>query len=98
MTSGRLPCPDCGRNSPQGRHASCHILTLLREARSADRFWSKSDLLRAVYPYRWSQLAPGERPDVAPIDGAVATLRKQGHRIIGWEGMVRLKASPEQAP
>jgi hypothetical protein len=93
VTSGRTPCADCGRNSPQGRHASCHILTLLREARSADRFWMKSDLLRAAYPYRWAQKLPGEWPDVTPVDGAISTLRKHGHDIVCWNGMVKLRES-----
>jgi hypothetical protein len=53
--------------------------------------WFKADLLRAVYPWRWSQRLPGERPDVSPIDGTIATLRKQGHRITVWQGFVTLK-------
>lgn len=89
MTSGRTPCSDCGRNSPQGRHASCHVLALLKAA-NGDRYWSKSDLLRAVWPYRWSQKLPGEWPNLTPVDGAISTLRKQGHRIVVWSGLVKL--------
>lgn len=90
MTSGRLLCPDCARNSPQGRHASCHVLALLKSA-SGNRYWHKHDLLRAVWPHRWSQRLPGEWPDVSPVDGAIATLRKQGHYISAINGMVRLR-------
>jgi DNA-directed RNA polymerase subunit RPC12/RpoP len=79
-------------SSPQGRHVSCHVLTLLREARG-DRSWSKVDLLRAAHPGRWSQRLPGEWPDVAPIDGAISVLRQQGHRIIVSNGMVRLRGA-----
>lgn len=89
MTSGRRPCTDCGRNSPQGRHASCHTLTLLRTGTA--RGWWKADLLRAVYPHRWAQKAPGEWPDVTPVDGAISTLRKQGHQIFSTNGYVVLR-------
>lgn len=96
MTSGRIPCSDCGRNSPQGRHASCHVLTLLRGA-NGDRFWSKRDLLRAVYPHRWNQIAPGERPDLSPIEAAITSLRKAGWNVICWQGMVKLRQAVERA-
>lgn len=90
MTSGRLPCSDCGRNSPQGRHASCHVLAILQAARGETV--TKTELLRTVYPYRWSQLLNGEQPDLSPIHGAVATLKKRGHHIVSIDAVVRLKA------
>jgi len=92
MTSGRLACSDCARNSPQGRHASCHVLAVLTAARGETV--TKTELLRTVYPYRWSQRLPGEWPDISPIHGAIATLRKRGHRIISIDAVVRLKAAP----
>ena len=90
MTSGLHPCSDCGRNSPKGRHASCHVLALLVEARG-DRWWSKSDLLRAAWPSRWAQRLPGEWPDLSVVDGAIATLRRHGHQIRVWSGLVKLR-------
>lgn len=92
MTSGRLPCSDCGRNSPRGRHASCHVLAILKAA-DGDAI-SKTELLRAVYPYRWSQLVPGEWPDISPIHGAITTLRKRGHRIVSINAVVALRGTP----
>lgn len=89
MTSGRIPCSDCGRNSPQGRHASCHVLAILKDARGGTV--TKTELLRTVYPYRWAQRLPGELPDLSPIHGAVATLVRQGHRILSIDGVVRLR-------
>ena len=90
MTSGRIPCSDCGRNSPQGRHASCRVLSLLQNGRT-NGVWSKVDLMRAVYPDRWAQHVPGEWPDVKPIDGCISTLRKQGHMVAGMNRHVWLK-------
>lgn len=60
----------------------------------------KTELMQMVYPYRWVQRLPGEWPTVAPIDGCIATLRTQGHRVVVFMGLVGLRetAAQPQAP
>lgn len=80
MTSGRLPCPDCGRNSPQGRHASCHVLAELRIARKrglADTgrgFLVRSDWLSG-------QVFGADDTDHVRLHRAIRALRQAGHVI-----------------
>lgn len=74
MTSGRTPCSDCGRNSTQGRHAACHVLAELRQARERRSFLVRSDWLSGevfgVYD-----------PTHRRLHRAIRLLRQQGHSI-----------------
>lgn len=88
MTSGKRICGDCGRGSPQGRHASCHVLAILRAHAGPVR---KSELLRRAWPARWADLVPGEQPRLNPVDGAIRVLREAGHRIHGSQGVVWIR-------
>lgn len=91
MTSGRLSCTDCGRNSPQGRHASCQVLAELQDK----QFPVRSDFLSGrVFGYH--------DPDHRRLHGAIQRLRNQGHSIStiggGWSGCsYRLNAAPVDA-
>jgi hypothetical protein len=93
VTSGRRPCIDCGRNSPQGRHVECHVLALLREARAekSGRPLIDTEAAIAVYGETFGRhfWAP-ER-----IAQAVRRLRAKGYRIPNYySGYYRLTGEP----
>lgn len=82
MTSGRIPCPDCGRGSPQGRHAACHVLALLKSARERGRSGTGRGFL---VPSDWLSGEVFGTEDYDPyharLHGAIRLLRQQGHDI-----------------
>lgn len=82
MTSGRLPCPDCGRGSPQGRHASCHVLALLRSARERGLAGTgRGYLVRADWLSGEVFGVYDQEPYHRRLYGAIRLLRQQGHDI-----------------
>lgn len=71
MTSGRLKCSDCGNNAPQGRHAYCEILAMLRG--SAIRAISSAQIRAEVFG--------GHDPYGYRTYRAIRRLRDKGYRI-----------------
>lgn len=96
MTSGRRPCVDCGRNSPQGRHLECHVLAVLRARRSekSGRPLGRSEVAIATYGETY-----GRQPwTVDRVAQAIRRLRAKGYRIPNYHGgYYRLTGEPLEA-
>jgi hypothetical protein len=93
VTSGRRPCIDCGRNSPQSRHVECHVLALLREARAEKSGRPLIDRQAAIAI--WGETYGRHPWATQHVAQAVRRLRAKGYRIPNYHGgYYRLTGEP----